>query len=70
MLVVAIGVVACICLLSMLRYIKLEQRLGRGLALIMPRIMGLILAVIAVQFIIEGIEAVLPRLVAAASAGP
>ncbi len=70
MLVVAIAGVAFLCLLSMLRYVKLEQRLGRGLALILPRIMGLVLAVIAVQFIIEGIEAVLPRLVAAANAGP
>jgi multiple antibiotic resistance protein len=66
MLVIAIAAVSFLCLLSMLRYVKLEARLGRGLALILPRIMGLVLAVIAVQFIIEGIEAVLPRLVAAA----
>ncbi len=70
LLLVAIGAVCFLCLLSMLRYVKLEQRLGRGLALILPRIMGLVLGVIAVQFIIEGIEAVLPRLVAAANAGP
>ena len=69
MLVVAIAAVCFLCLLSMLRYVKLEERLGRGLALIMPRIMGLVLAVIAVQFIIEGIEAVLPRLVEAAKTG-
>ena len=56
--------------MSMFRYVRLEERLGRGLALILPRIMGLILAVIAVQFIIEGIEAVLPRLAAAATSGP
>jgi len=65
-----IGVVAVLCFLSMLRVIRLEARLGPGLSLIAPRIMGLILAVIAVQFVIQGIEAILPVLGEAWRAGP
>lgn len=64
-LLAAIAVVAFLCLLSMLRILRMEERLGPALSLIAPRIMGLILAVIAVQFIIEGIEEILPRFAAA-----
>jgi multiple antibiotic resistance protein len=64
-LIASIGVVAFLCFLSMLRVIKLQERLGHGITLIMPRIMGLILAVIAVQFIVEGVEQLLPRFAAA-----
>lgn len=67
-LLASIGAVVFLCFLSMMRYVKLQERFGPGLALILPRIMGLILAVIAVQFILEGIEQVLPRLVEAAAA--
>jgi multiple antibiotic resistance protein len=68
-LIASIGVVAFLCFLSMLKVIKLQERMGHGLTLIMPRIMGLILAVIAVQFIVEGIEHLLPRFAAAWSTG-
>lgn len=64
-LLLAIAIVAFFCLLSMLRILRLEARLGPALSLIAPRIMGLILAVIAVQFIIGGIEQILPRFAAA-----
>ena len=63
-LIVSIGVVVFLCFLSMMRVVRLAERLGTGLTLIAPRIMGLILAVIAVQFIIEGIKQVLPELAA------
>ena len=53
--------VALLCLLSMLRFLKLSERRGSGFDFVLPRIMGLLLAVIAVQFVIEGIEQVLPR---------
>lgn len=62
MLMASIAAVVLLCLLSMLRYLKLTTKFGGTLALIAPRIMGLILAVIAVQFIIEGIAQILPRL--------
>lgn len=58
----AIVVTCLLCLLSMWRWIRLEEKHGRGLATVAPRIMGLVLAVIAVQFIIDGIGQVLPHL--------
>jgi multiple antibiotic resistance protein len=57
-----IGVVALRCFLSMLKVLRLEDRFGPGLSLIAPRIMGLILAVISVQFVVHGLEAILPEL--------
>jgi len=64
-LMAAIAAVPLLCLLSMLRWLKLSERRGPGMDLVAPRIMGLVLAVIAVQFIIEGIIQVLPRFAAA-----
>jgi len=66
-----IGVVALLCFFSMLRVLRLEDRFGPGLALIMPRIMGLVLAVIAIQFVVHGVTGILPELGAAwRSSGP
>ena len=67
-LLASLGGVVGLCLLLMLRYLKLSTK-AKSLSLILPRIMGLILAVIAVQFIIEGIAEVLPRLVRAGAEG-
>jgi multiple antibiotic resistance protein len=64
-----IGVVALLCFFSMLRVLRLQERLGPGLSLIAPRIMGLILAIIAVQFVTQGIQAILPQLGEAWRAG-
>ena len=49
-----------LCLFSMLRWIKVEERRGPGFAAVAPRLMGLVLAVIAVQFMIDGIKELLP----------
>jgi multiple antibiotic resistance protein len=57
-----IGVVSVLCFFSMLRVLRLQERLGPGLSLIAPRIMGLILAIIAVQFVTQGVQAILPQL--------
>ena len=62
-LLISILSVVGLCLLSMLRYVKLSTK-SRGFSQILPRIMGLILAVIAVQFIIQGITDVVPGIVA------
>lgn len=43
----------------------LERRLGQTGLNVLQRVMGLILAAVAVQFVVEGIQAVLPGLVAA-----
>ena len=67
-LLASIGGVVSLCLLSMLRYLKLSTK-AKSLSLIMPRIMGLMLAVIAVQFMIDGIRGVLPELVRAGAEG-
>jgi multiple antibiotic resistance protein len=60
-----IGVVALLCFFSMMRVIRLQDRFGPGVSLIMPRIQGLILAVIAVQFVVHGLLGILPELGAA-----
>lgn len=57
-----IAVVALRCFFSMLKVLRLEDRFGPGFSLILPRIMGLVLAVISVQFVIHGLEAILPAL--------
>ena len=46
----------------------IERRLGQTGLNVMQRVMGLILAAVAVQFVLEGIEAVLPTLAAALKA--
>jgi multiple antibiotic resistance protein len=62
LLLAAIGGVAFLCFLSMMRVLRLAERLGAALHLIAPRLMGLVLAVIAVQIVIEGVGKVLPEL--------
>jgi len=64
-LLAVIGIVSVLCFLSMLRVLRLEDRFGPGLSLIMPRIMGLVLAVIAIQFVVHGLTTILPELGAA-----
>lgn len=64
-LLAAIAAVVFYCLLQMLRLLRLEQRFGASIGLIMPRIMGLLLAVIAVRFIVDGIIGILPSIVEA-----
>jgi multiple antibiotic resistance protein len=59
----AIAAVVFYAFLQMLRLVRLEQRFGASIGLIMPRIMGLLLAVIAVQFIVQGITEILPSFV-------
>lgn len=59
-LLVAISVTCLLCVLSMWRWIKVEEKHGPGFASVAPRLMGLVLAVIAVQFIIDGIGQLLP----------
>ena len=68
-LLAVIGVVALRCFLSMVKVLRLEDRFGPGLSLIMPRIMGLVLAVISVQFVVHGLTAILPELGAAWRSG-
>lgn len=60
-----IGVISLRCFFSMLKVLRLEDRFGPGFSLIMPRIMGLVLAVIAIQFVVHGVTAILPELGAA-----
>ncbi|MFQ5845219.1 MAG: MarC family protein [Planctomycetota bacterium] len=62
LLLSAIGGVAFLCFLSMMRVLRLAERLGAALHLIAPRLMGLVLAVIAVQIVIGGVGKVLPDL--------
>jgi len=69
-LLAVIGVVSFLCFLSMIRVLRLEDRFGPGLSLIMPRIMGLVLAVIAIQFVVHGVTAILPELGAAWRSAP
>lgn len=69
-LLTAIVVTCLLCLLSMWRWIRLEEKHGPGLAMVAPRIMGLVLAVIAVQFIIDGVGQVLPHLAELARTPP
>ncbi len=49
--------------------LKVERRLGMTGMNVLQRVMGLILAATAVQFVVEGISDVLPSIVAAAGAG-
>jgi multiple antibiotic resistance protein len=60
-----IGLVALRCFFSMLKVLRLKDRFGPGFSLILPRIMGLVLAVIAIQFVVHGMTAILPELGAA-----
>jgi multiple antibiotic resistance protein len=58
-LLIAIGVTCLLCFFSMLRWIRLAERRGPGFGVVLPKVMGLVLAVIAVQFIIDGIQEVI-----------
>jgi multiple antibiotic resistance protein len=64
-----IAIVALRCFFSMLKVLRLEHRFGPGFSLILPRIMGLVLAVISVQFVIHGLMAILPDLAKAWHSG-
>jgi multiple antibiotic resistance protein len=68
-LLVSIGLACVYCLLSMWRWVARVEKWGPGITQVAPRIMALVLAVIAVQFIIDGIEQVLPRLARAWASG-
>ena len=61
-LLIAIVVTCLLCVMTMLRWVSIEEKYGPGFAAVAPRIMGLVLAVIAVQFIIDGVAQVLPHL--------
>ena len=61
-LLVAIAVTCLLCFLSMRRWVRLAESRGPGFGSVLPRIMGLVLAVIAVQFIIDGVEEVVLQL--------
>jgi len=50
-------------LFLLLAAVSLERRFGTSIGLIMPRIMGLLLAVIAVRFIVQGVLDILPSFV-------
>jgi multiple antibiotic resistance protein len=69
-LLIAICVTCLLCLLSMQRWIRIAEKHGPGFASVAPRIMGLVLAVIAVQFIIDGVAQVLPHLAEAVRQAP
>jgi multiple antibiotic resistance protein len=62
-LLVAIAVTCASCLLSMQLWTRYAERHGPGFSSVTPRIMGLVLGVIAVQFVIDGIAQVIPHLV-------
>ena len=72
-LLTSILLVCGICFLNMLRLGWQLERKGPGMSLIMPRLWGLVLAIIAVQFIAEGVvevaKEVLPELAAAWNEG-
>ena len=61
-LLVAIAVTCLLCFLSMRRWVRLAESRGPGFGSVLPRIMGLVLAVIAVQFIIDGVEEIVLQL--------
>lgn len=61
-LLVAITVTCLLCFLSMRRWVRLAESRGPGFGSVLPRIMGLVLAVIAVQFIIDGVGEVILQL--------
>ncbi len=62
-LLAAIGGTCLFCLLSMQSWTRMSERHGPGFASVAPRIMGLVLAVIAVQFILDGVVQVIPHFV-------
>ncbi|MHC4450709.1 MAG: MarC family protein [Planctomycetota bacterium] len=69
MLLVSIAIVCGIAFLNMLRLALRLEKKGPGLALVMPRIWGMILAIISVQFIVEGVTELLPSMARAWQSG-
>jgi len=61
-LLLAIVVTCLLCLISMQNWVRLEESRGPAFGMVLSRIMGLVLAVIAVQFIIDGVEKVALRI--------
>ncbi len=59
-LLISIAAVCFLAFLSMMRIVRLRNKFGPGIELILPRIMGLVLAVIAIQILIDGVAGVLP----------
>jgi multiple antibiotic resistance protein len=68
-LLLSIVIVCGISFLNMLRLSWRIEKKGPGLALVMPRIWGMILAIISVQFIADGIVELLPSLAKAWQSG-
>jgi multiple antibiotic resistance protein len=60
---VAIGLVSLVCLIVLRSATKMTRVLGKTGMNIIGRIMGLILAAVAIQFIIDGVREAFPRLV-------
>ena len=67
-LFLAIVVVLVIVFVMLRNAARIQKFLGRSGLNITTRLMGLILAAVAVQFVVHGVEAVLPEIVAAARA--
>ena len=61
-LLLVLGVICAVAFLNMLRLgLQLEKK-GPGLALVLPRFWGLLLAMISVGFIVDGIKELMPEL--------
>jgi multiple antibiotic resistance protein len=63
-LLTSIILVCAICFLNMMRLGWMLEKKGPGISLIMPRLWGLVLAIISVQFIADGVLEVLPQFAA------
>lgn len=61
-ILLAVAVTACGVYFTLRGALVIEKRLGQTGLNVMQRVMGLILAATAVQFVLEGIQAVLPTL--------
>ena len=68
-LFLAIVVVMAIVLLMLRNAARIQKFLGPSGLNITTRLMGLVLAAIAVQFVVHGVEAVLPEIIASVRAG-
>ena len=68
-LLTSIVLVCAICFLNMMRLGWMLEKKGPGMSLIMPRLWGLVLAIISVQFIADGLVEVLPKFAAAWNSG-
>ncbi|MEM8884899.1 MAG: MarC family protein [Planctomycetota bacterium] len=68
-LLLSLAIVLAIAFLNMLRLGFQVEKKGPGLSMVLPRIWGMILAIIAVQFVVEGVREVLPGLARAWTSG-